>query len=29
MDVTFSPAAEEWIRERGGRVAVDYIPPLG
>ena len=29
MDVTFSAEAESFLRDKGGRVAVDYIPPIG
>jgi hypothetical protein len=29
MEIEFSPAAVELIRARGGRAALDFIPPMG
>jgi hypothetical protein len=29
MEIEFSPAAVEFIRKRGGRAALDFIPPIG
>jgi len=29
MDITFSEEAAALVRERGGTVAIDYIPPIG
>ena len=29
MDITFSDEAAELVRERGGTIAIDYIPPIG
>jgi hypothetical protein len=29
MEIDFSPAAVELIRTRGGRAALDFIPPIG
>ena len=29
MDIEFSPAALDLIRHRGGRAALDFIPPIG
>jgi len=29
MEIEFSPEAVELVRARGGRAALDFIPPLG
>jgi hypothetical protein len=29
MEINFSPAAVDLIRNRGGRAALDFIPPIG
>jgi len=29
MEIEFSPEALELVRSRGGRAALDFIPPLG
>jgi hypothetical protein len=29
MEIEFSPQAIELVRHRGGRAALDFIPPIG